>query len=236
MKNINLASLDKGNDYLKESFSKKISDYWDIYYAQKSIFSKSIPSQFAVFLTCECQNTDLIIDAACGDGRDSFFFAEYFPRVLGVDNSSSAIESCSTKAMQEKIENLEFLHSNLCTPDEDDRVSEKIFSYESQVKLIYARFFLHAITDAQQAAFFSWVNNITSHGDSIALEYRTTRDALGVKETPKHFRRYLNPPEVEYALNSIGFRSEYHVEGYGFAKYKHDDAYVSRTLHKKVRT
>jgi hypothetical protein len=64
----------------------------------------------------------------------------------------------------------------------------------------------------------------------MGVEYRTIRDSNGAKETDAHFRRFLNPADFQYAAAQHGFRVRYAVEGYGFAKYRQDDAYVARCL------
>jgi hypothetical protein len=48
--------------------------------------------------------------------------------------------------------------------------------------------------------------------------------------TQAHFRRFVTPAAFQASALGRGFDVEYAVEGFGFAKYKQDDAYVARTL------
>jgi hypothetical protein len=65
------------------------------------------------------------------------------------------------------------------------------------------------------------------------LEYRTFRDASGRKETDDHYRRFVTAAQTDIALAQFGFALAYSVEGFGLAKYKHDDAYVARAIYIK---
>ena len=67
----------------------------------------------------------------------------------------------------------------------------------------------------------------------MALEFRTEKDEKLTKSTPEHYRRFVSSSNViSYALK-LGYVCDYQVEGFGYAKYKNDDAYVSRLLMKK---
>ena len=72
-----------------------------------------------------------------------------------------------------------------------------------------------------------------SEGDFLYVEYRTRKD----KDLPKvfdfHFRNYLESGYVTKIATSAGLRNIYHVEGVGFAKWKHDDAEVCRQIYTK---
>ena len=74
---------------------------------------------------------------------------------------------------------------------------------------------------------------MTSPGDVLAVEYRTIRDQVGAKETETHFRRFVLPATFQARALERGFEVTYAVEGFGFAKYRHDDAYVARTLFRR---
>ena len=102
--------------------------------------------------------------------------------------------------------------------------------------MAYARFFLHAITDAEETAFFAAMGAALREGDHLAVEYRTLRDAVGKKTTAAHYRRYIEPSQVIINAARFGFVVEYAAEGFGFAKYLDDDAYVARTVFRKVGT
>ena len=70
-------------------------------------------------------------------------------------------------------------------------------------------------------------------GDILALEFRTSRDEFLSKVTESHYRRFINPLAVVAKGNHLGFSCEYFVEGFGYAKYKSDDAHVARIIFRK---
>lgn len=100
--------------------------------------------------------------------------------------------------------------------------------------MLYARFFVHAITDHEEESFLDLAAAVTSPGDLLAVEYRTIRDQVGAKETQTHFRRFVLPATFQARALGRGFEVTYAVEGYGFAKYRHDDAYVARTIFRRA--
>lgn len=92
---------------------------------------------------------------------------------------------------------------------------------------------MHAITDDEERAFLELAAELTSSGDILAVEYRTIRDSSGAKVTERHYRRFVTPATVQARALAAGFDVTYAVEGFGFAKYKQDDAYVARALFTK---
>ena len=101
-------------------------------------------------------------------------------------------------------------------------------------KALYARFFIHAITDEEEQVLLDLAAAVTRPGDLLAVEYRTIRDQVGAKETEAHYRRFVLPATFQARALERGFEVTYAVEGFGFAKYRHDDAYVARTLFRRV--
>ncbi len=70
---------------------------------------------------------------------------------------------------------------------------------------VYARFFLHAISEAEQAIFFETLAKWLKTGDKIAFEYRTIADQFLEKTAPPHYRRYQPASHVNSALEYLGF-------------------------------
>jgi len=69
-----------------------------------------------------------------------------------------------------------------------------------------------------------------------AIEYDfLMTDSSGAKVTRQHYRRFVTPAQVQARALERGFDAEYAVEGFGFAKYQWDDAYVARTVFTKQR-
>ncbi|SDR83398.1 Methyltransferase domain-containing protein [Microlunatus soli] len=200
------------------------SAYWDRYYAGAATASRPVPSQFAVFVAGELAEPHRIVEFGCGNGRDSLFFASNGHQVIGLDGSTSAIERGSALADQfgEKVE---FLAADVNRSDLVDLITDG-----GGRTVVYARFFVHAITEDEQSAFLDTAARLTKPGDLLAVEYRTVRDQSGAKETGDHYRRFVSPAEFDHAAAQRGFTVQYAVEGFGFAKYKHDDAYVARRV------
>lgn len=209
------------------------SEYWNSFYTRQVVGDLSVPSQFAAFIANELRSVQGVIDVACGSGRDSFFFARYFSEVVGIDQSKAAVMRCRELSTAHDIQNLRFEKTSAT----DEHLVSSIHDLRRRSGgpvLVYARFFLHAINDDEEAVFFDRVSEGLNQGDYFSIEYRTVRDASNVKSTPDHFRRFVQPSKVLSALDARNFTVEYSVEGFGLAKYKQDDAYVARSIHRKV--
>ena len=202
-------------------------NYWDRYYARPAGAQRQLPSQFATFVAGELGGPRRVIEFGCGSGRDSLFFASHGHDVTGVDGSESAVEGC--RALAEQLgEAASFVHARIDDPD----LVNQLKGPDAPLAL-YARFFVHAITDDEERAFLDLTAELTRPGDLLAVEYRTVRDARGAKVTEGHFRRFVTPSTFEARALSRGFDVTYAVEGFGFAKYGEDDAYVARELFTK---
>jgi SAM-dependent methyltransferase len=210
-----------------EAATPHSTQYWNGFYAQRS--SPQHPSQFCLFALGELQPDDLVVDLGCGRGRDSLFFAQQGWRVLGVDASDTAVDSCREQARERGLGHAEFLCSTIESESllaqlqaVRDRHSGRVF--------LYSRFFLHAIDAASEERMLQLVKRLTLPGEMLALEFRTWRDEMLRKSTPDHFRRFVDPTTTIGALTHAEFEIRYFVEGFGFAKYKDDDAHVCRIL------
>jgi SAM-dependent methyltransferase len=197
--------------------------YWDEYYQARASRVRRLPSQFATFVAGELDRPHRVIELGCGDGRDSMFFASYGHQVIGVDASPVAVEACRELAAA-LGEDATFVVSRIDAPDLPDRIRG------IGPTAVYARFFLHAITEEEEAVLLDLAAAITEPGDLLAVEYRTIRDASGIKVTGTHYRRFVLPAAFEARALGRGFEVIYSVEGFGFAKYRQDDAYVARTI------
>ena len=198
--------------------------YWDEYYSRRTSLQRPLPSQFATFVAGELDGPHVVIEFGCGGGRDSIFFASYGHQVVGVDASERAVQAC--QQLSEGLgENAQFLTSRIDAPDLAERLSGRPGPH-----VLYARFFVHAITDDEEQSFLDLATALTSPGDLLAVEYRTVRDSSGVKVTDTHYRRFVSPATFQARALDRGFDVTYAVEGFGFAKYKDDDAYVARAL------
>lgn len=199
------------------------SEYWNSYYdACRS--RRHTPSQFAVFVDGELTGPHRIIDIGCGTGRDSIYFAQVGHDVVGVDASEAAVRGCRA-VVDEFSLCAEFVESSILS----DNLAARLASDRGPT-VIYARFFLHAVTEEEEGAFLRLAARLTRPGDILAVEYRTVRDSSGAKVTGTHYRRFIRPSEFQANAIKSGFDVTYAVEGFGYAKYGPDDAYVARDL------
>jgi len=203
--------------------------YWNEFYAREGA-RIAIPSQFAVFTAVEIQGTPFVVDIGCGSGRDALFFASRGFRVLGVDASEAAVEGCRGASEQAGL-NAQFLASSISASDLQQRISDVRGSEIGGAgTVVYARFFVHAITEEEEDAFLKLAAGVCAGGGKLAVEYRTLRDKSLEKVTATHYRRFVDPLKFMEKAHRLGFNSEYFVEGFGYAKYRGDDAHVARSL------
>jgi SAM-dependent methyltransferase len=204
------------------------NQYWDEFYAKSSKVKRlSYPSQFAAFVYGEMGDVENVLEFGCGTGRDAFFFAEFGKRVFAFDGAQSVITANRKKS-----------DGHLYQP------SFQVFDVDGEfpgtgdpvtgTKCVYARFFIHALRNDQIERFFALCESILTKGEKLYLEYRTEKDAEGVRETGQHYRNYLNSRKVTEMLGDVGFKCQYSVEGVGFAKWGADDAYVARHVMERI--
>lgn len=222
---IPMVKLENYIDYMTSSVFK----YWENFYSSKGEFENLPPSQFSVFTMSEIRHLDtLIIEFGCGNGRDSAFFSKYGMRLVGIDSSKSAINICKNM----NLENAQFYQANAS----DGNTLKKIRSQISDSKdgpTIYARFFLHAINQQEETEFLKNCMSLINKRGRIFLEFRTEKDQRLQKITTDHYRRYISPAEFMHTCSTMGLKIIYFVEGFGYAKYKDDDAHVARVIIEK---
>ncbi len=202
-------------------------DYWNFYYQNQS---KTPPSQFAAFIASEYPDHELIIDVGCGNGRDTIFFAQLGYNTVGIDGSKSAIEHCQ-KMMAGYDRNSD---ANIFIEKDVSDLSnniQQIIKSPAIKKIIYSRFFLHAINEYEEQEFLDFAFSSINAEDRIALEFRTNLDEHKEKVTGKHYRRYIDTSIfIEHVTKKYNAKLMYCIEGTGFAKYKNDDAHVCRII------
>lgn len=206
-------------------------DYWTRFYSEKSRSdSLQPPSQFAAFVAQEIEPGSAIFDIGCGNGRDSLFFAALGFKVMALDQSEKAIDATRKSISERGITNLHCVVGDVTGP----YLGNAISGLGSRTACIYARFFLHAITEKEQNIFFQTLSEKLQPGHRLVLEYRTTADQFLEKYAQPHYRRYQPAEHVNTALKGLSFQLLYENEGQGYAKYKDEDAIVARSIFKKV--
>jgi ubiquinone/menaquinone biosynthesis C-methylase UbiE len=204
--------------------------YWEDYY--RTGHAPVVPSQFAVFVRTEYPDAAGLIDFACGSGRDSFFFASHQVPTLGIDASASAIDVCNRIRVQRNVDGVTFttgrVEEALSNPDVEAFLTRVT---PDRTIVLYARFFLHAVNEETEEAFLALAGRLLSQrSGALATEFRTVRDKEQPKITAGHYRRFVDPLRLIGRAQRHGLRPDYFVEGFGFAKYKADDAHVARCI------
>lgn len=210
------------------------SNHWDAWYSAHTESIPEGPSQFAVFTEQElvsCQISD-IIEFGCGNCRDAKYFASRNFRVVATDKSGVAIANIINEATTP--ENLIALQIDAATANINWNSLKKIKFASLQAKALYGRFFLHTLTNDEIKLFALNVKKLISGGDLLFLEYRAPQDRFLEKITPSHYRNFVNPDFVIKTLAEVGLKNIYQVSGRGFAKWKDDDAFVTRQIFKYV--
>jgi SAM-dependent methyltransferase len=203
--------------------------YWNQFYRARAS-SLAVPSQFALFVLGETDDACAIVDVGCGTGRDALYFASRGRPVIGVDASVAGVAHCSSLAQENGLDAM-----FIAAPIDSQAIANEVKAAlpQSGPTCVYARFFIHAINDEEEQAFLALASSLCREGDLLAVEFRTLRDAQLAKETGAHYRRYVNPLTFIHRAISHGFSSNYFVEGFGYAKYKNDDAHVARCVLRK---
>ena len=204
--------------------------YWNSYYAEQ--IQRKPVSQFGAFVASEFPGLDLVIDLGCGDGRDSFYFSDRGAKVLALDSSESAIAICNAQRALSFNKNAQFANTSITKSDCVDAVKNfMIQNQEIKSGLLYSRFVLHALTEAEEPGFLDNLAECAStFGLSLALEFRTLEDQNLVKETATHFRRFIDHENLKNELRKRSIKIDYCITGRGMAKFRNDDAHIARII------
>lgn len=209
----------------------KKNNYWNKFYKTLKTSNKKRmpPSQFASFCIAELMNLKInqIVEFAFGDGRDSVFFAYEGLNVYALDKSSSAINLL-------KKETLHLKNLSIKKIDLTKKTFVKI-KLPKKVCAYYARFFLHILNENQLKKFFKNLHEAMKINDYFFTEYRNEKDKMLKKVTAKHFRRFYKANYISSIANKNNLKCIYEVEGQGLAKWKEDDAYVTRQIYIKYK-
>ena len=203
---------------------ERSGDYWDSFYSRVRVGVPTYPSQFAAFAINEFSDIDGIIEFGCGNGRDSDFFAANGFNLLAVDASAEAIDLCRARN--------QFSHARFVQSRSADVLGEvSAFLVGRKKVAVYARFFLHAVEEAEERDLLVLLGGVLPAGSRLFFEYRTTDDANREKVFGDgHFRRYLEHRVILARIEAAGFLVEYEIEGRGLAKYRDEDARVGRCV------
>jgi 2-polyprenyl-3-methyl-5-hydroxy-6-metoxy-1,4-benzoquinol methylase len=205
---------------------EEIRRHWNEFYATSARRLPKFPSQFAAFVAGEIPEGSRIVEYGCGSGRDTEFLASLGHEIVGLDESSSAIQGCigcshgrASYLRLDIASSTSFLEG---------------FVLKGGHVVIYARFFLHAISETEEDSFLHMLSRLLKPSAMVAFEYRTREDVVGEKSFGNHYRRFVDHSALCRKLLHCGFEILYQIRGRGLAKYKSEDAEVGRVICRKV--
>jgi len=208
--------------------SEKDNRYWNDFYSKRKLIKK--PSPFAIEIVKHLDADKILLELGCGNGRDSFFFAEHGVNVIALDLSNQVIdidkESSENKAITFLIKDFTRLNNNEF----------------GSLDYIYSRFTLHSVDKTDYQRTIEWAsNNLNEEKGLFFIEARTIKDPLyGVGEAVKddgfittHYRRFFKVQEIMNELKDLGFNLLHVSENYTDSWYKQDEAVVIRVICEK---
>ncbi len=210
---------------------KKKKDHWNNFYKKMQINSESSFSRFIIrWLKLKKLNIigSNIVDIGCGNSRDSAYFKKIGINVTGIDQSLTAI-----KLNKKKFPLIEYFIKDICS--KNFNLKSKKFDY------LYARFFIHAISDKQETEFLKNCKKIAKKKSIFLFEFRTTLDPLikkGIKMRDNerffgHYRRFIDVKQFSKKIEFYGFKILYISQGKNYANFKKEQPHICRIILKK---
>lgn len=210
--------------------------HWDAYYSRKKPKEPWTidPSPFAVFVTDRTAAGGKLLEIGCGNGRDSLYFASRGFEVVGADYSPPALELCAGRAGEAGL-NATFELLNVY--DVVD-VAAFIARHPAEFDYLYARFFVHAITEHGEEELLRVCQAALKPGGRCFLEFRTNHDLRAQAGRPisaneredGHYRRFVDPDVFLQRAAAHGLGLEHRAEGHGMAVFGDEDPHVARLV------
>lgn len=211
----------------------EIAGYWSSFYSGHKVVAPSQPSPFAEWVNDQLETSVAVVEVGCGNGRDARFFALQGRPVMAFDQSAEAIKLVLEAATHDGLDNLHAAPvpvEELATSATSEQVRGVLGSGEVAV---YARFFLHAITEDEQEQFLSWLDGFLKSGESCYLEYRAADLSEDQYEFGKHYRRPVTASELAEQCKVLGFDVVASDESRDYAPYRGEHPLVGRTVIRK---
>lgn len=173
------------------------------------------------------------MDIGCGNGRDTFAFRNKGINAIGIDSSEAAVTTnlgyCELQGLPTDMFRV------VDVTAEGAMVDYTGFDY------IYARFFIHALTEDQQRVFEQFLSQVKV-GGRLLLEFRTDKDPLynlstkisGTEGKTDHYRRYINFQGFCEALVSLNYEISLAVEQDNLSVAYKDDPRLGRIMDNPV--
>lgn len=175
------------------------TEYWNEFYKSDQVTHD--PSDFAKFVNNYCEGPSTLMDIGCGNCRDSYFFSSVGHNVISVDKSfnENLFNSKNGFFIKSGIEDLS----------------------DIKTKIIYSRFFIHAIPEEVEDAF---LNYIKRNCELFFIEARSDKSSFD----GDHYRRFINKDRISDKLSNLGFK--FIEEDYGLAVFEDQDPCIIRIV------
>jgi SAM-dependent methyltransferase len=200
-------------------------DHWASYYARREC-ERDEPSSFARWCLRQgwVRAGDFVLDAGCGEGRDSACFAAAGATVAAVDAAEAAVARVRRRGLHGVCASLGALPAPVALfpacPD-------------GRRVVAYARFSLHAVPGRVAGAFLEWCSR---NADVLLIETRSVNDPRYGRGAPcgadafrdGHYRRFTRLSDLTAQAVAQGFVVEAASEEWAAARAEGDAAVVNR--------
>jgi SAM-dependent methyltransferase len=179
--------------------------YWNNFYENNKELSNC--SSFCNFIIdfFKDKNIKNILDAGCGNGRDSYVLCNKY-NVVGVDNCGIELNNCN---------NFTFINESFIDND------------KSNYDLIYSRFTFHSINNNDQDLFLQSIKKNTY----LAIEARSIKSMdIDHHYGTDHYRNYIDIKQLEQQLIKYNFKILFIVEDKDLAIYKDENPICVRVI------
>jgi tellurite methyltransferase len=183
--------------------------YWSLFYRNKNAIAE--PSNFCLFVMDYFKDYGVlnILDAGCGNGRDSYYLSRKHS-VVGVDSSFKP----------EETENCKFVMADFCSYPKND------------FNLIYSRFTFHSITNDNHETFLKSISNPNTF---LCIETRSDKGVDGFRyHGDDHYRNFTNMEYLKTILEANKFNILFIEENKNFAIYKDENPICIRAICQKM--
>lgn len=197
--------------------------FWNSFYKINKIEESS---NFSKFIIKQKKSSSAILDIGCGNGRDSFYFKNFFKYVMGIDKSNVAVKQNNTI---NKYKNLNFKRLDI--------VNRKL-NFNRKFNNIYARFFLHTLNETEEHFFFTNIKKIMKKNSFVYLEFRTIKDPMmkkGIKISKNerftdHYRRFIDLVSFKNIVAKHKFKILYLKQSNRYSVYKNQKPHLARVI------
>ena len=199
--------------------------HWRSYYSSLEN-APLTPSSFAVLVADRLPPRGRVLEIGCGNGRDSVHLAAGGHAVVALDTATAAIDLCRR------------LHADSTVDFVPGALSDHADAWTNSFDVLYTRFVLHAMTEAEELALWHDARRVVRPGGLVAIECRSIQDPLArqgevlsrTERIAGHYRRFVVLDDLRARLAEAGFTVEEASEERGVAAHGDDDPVVIRAF------